>query len=106
MPVHSSSFITNPYVRSKFPEILYVIAMIEKEVNRAGIRSMIGDVFNSAVNPTKLIPALMMLYVDMEYLGGHNQFYDKFNPRYYIAELFNYLWDHPQYKVRGWEAPV
>mmetsp|Transcript_140655 Transcript_140655/g.244953 ORF Transcript_140655/g.244953 Transcript_140655/m.244953 type:complete len:956 (-) Transcript_140655:1043-3910(-) len=95
----SSTFITNPYVRAKFPEILYVIAMIEKQVSRATIRSPIADVFQTTVDPAKLVPALMVLYCDMENLGGHNQFYEKFTPRYYIAELFNYLWDIPKYKA-------
>ena len=39
-----------------------------------------------------LIPALLRLYVDIEFGGGSNQFYDKFNIRNQIGHLCNYLW--------------
>ena len=51
-------------------QILYVIAMIERQVSRAGMRSAMADIFHSAVNPAMLIPGLMIVYVDMESLGG------------------------------------
>ena len=39
-----------------------------------------------------LIPSLLYLYVDIEFTGGANQFYEKFNVRYQIGELCEYLW--------------
>ena len=45
-----------------------------------------------------LVPAIMQLYIDIEFTGSHTQFYDKFNVRYYISKLMKFLWGMPVYK--------
>ncbi len=56
------------------------------------------------VNPVSLkhlIPSLLYLYVDIEFTGGANQFYEKFNVRYQIGELCEYLWSVGAHR-RAW----
>ena len=46
----------------------------------------------NATATKNLIPSLLRLYVDIEFTGGANQFYDKFNIRHQIGEMCEYLW--------------
>eukprot|EP00475_Leptophrys_vorax_P033553 TRINITY_DN5293_c0_g2_i1.p1 TRINITY_DN5293_c0_g2~~TRINITY_DN5293_c0_g2_i1.p1 ORF type:complete len:368 (+),score=38.64 TRINITY_DN5293_c0_g2_i1:49-1104(+) len=46
-----------------------------------------------------LAPNLIKLYVDVEFTGGHNAFYEKFNTRFEIADLLEYLWDVPSHRA-------
>ena len=47
------------------------------------------------------MPALLRLYVDIEFTGGNNQFYDKFNIRYQIGEILEYAWKVEPHR-RAW----
>lgn len=35
---------------------------------------------------------------EIEITGSHTQFYDKFNIRYYITQLFKLVWDNPAHR--------
>ena len=50
-----------------------------------------------------LVPAALRLYVDIEFTGAANQFYDKFNIRYQIGEICEYLWRVEPHR-RAWAA--
>ena len=39
------------------------------------------------------MPSLIRLFVDIEYTDRHNQFFEKFHMRLYIAEMLEYLWN-------------
>ena len=93
----NTSFVKNPYLRCKFVEVL-----------RHWIRSKRVPVAETRdtlrVNPVSLkhlIPSLLYLYVDIEFTGGANQFYEKFNVRYQIGELCEYLWSVDAHRARG-----
>jgi Ubiquitin elongating factor core len=49
-----------------------------------------------------LVPALLAVYIDIEYTDRGNQFYEKFNMRHSIAELLVWLWEVPQHRT-NWE---
>ena len=36
--------------------------------------------------------------VEIEITGSHTQFYDKFNTRYYITQLFKLVWTNPTHR--------
>lgn len=36
--------------------------------------------------------------VEIESTGSHTQFYDKFNIRYYITQLFKLVWSNPTHR--------
>ena len=50
-----------------------------------------------------LVPSLLRLYVDIEFTGAANQFYDKFNIRHQIGEMCEYLWRLDDHRA-AWSA--
>ena len=106
----NSEYVKNPYLRAKFVEILMTWLPGDPDdpdgMNRGGRgwNPRMADLFEGhplALN--SLIPALLRLYVDIEFGGGSNQFYDKFNIRNQIGHLCNYLWRVDSYK-RSWKT--
>jgi len=58
----------------------------------------VSTLFGGNVLASKFLPSgLMTFYVDIEHTGASTQFYDKFNYRYYIADIMKYLWTLPAY---------
>ena len=80
----NTSFVKNPYLRCKFVEVLRHWIPFEDGYQSPKLATLFE------VNPVSLkhlIPSLLYLYVDIEFTGGANQFYEKFNVRYQIGEL-------------------
>ena len=85
----NTTFVKNPYLRCKFVEVLRHWIPFEDGYQSQKLLSLFE------VNPVSLanmIPSLLYLYVNVEFTGAHNQFYEKFNVRYQIGELCEYLW--------------
>ena len=85
----NTAFVKNPYLRCKFVEVLRHWIPFEDGYQSQKLMTLFE------VNPVSLknlIPSLLYLYVDIEFSGGANQFYEKFNVRYQIGELCEYLW--------------
>jgi len=96
----NADFVKNPYLRCKFVEVLR--CWIPDE--HGHISQKLLSLFE--VNPislTNLVPGLLRLYVGIEFTGAHNQFYEKFNVRYQIGELCEYLWTVGAHK-KAWIA--
>lgn len=91
----NTTFVKNPYLRCKFVEVLRHWIPFEGGYQSQKLLSLFE------VNPVSLvnmIPSLLHLYVDIEFTGTDNQFYEKFNVRYQIGELCEYLWSVPAHK--------
>lgn len=94
----NTSFVKNPYLRCKFVEVLRHWIPFEDGYQSPKLATLFE------VNPVSLkhlIPSLLYLYVDIEFTGGANQFYEKFNVRYQIGELCEYLWSVGAHR-RAW----
>lgn len=88
---------------------------------RESSRGSLGDVLNFHPLALKnLMPCLVHAYVrkytptfsfdcsastdcslniiEIEITGSHTQFYDKFNTRYYITQLFKLVWTNPTHR--------
>ncbi|EPY51744.1 ubiquitin-protein ligase E4 [Schizosaccharomyces cryophilus OY26] len=88
-----SSYIKNPYLRAKLVEILFYGVQ-----THPGQPDVMTDVLSTSKVATKwLIPALMGFYIEIESTGQSTQFYDKFNIRFYICEVFRTIWKLPAY---------
>jgi len=37
-------------------------------------------------------------FTEIEITGSHTQFYDKFNIRYYITQIFKMVWSNPSHR--------
>jgi ubiquitin conjugation factor E4 B len=96
MFIANSKYVHNPYVRSKFPEVL---ASVTPEEGFRIPDSVKSSLFMSQLMKKHLLPGLLQLFSDVEFTGASTQFYDKYNIRYFIALLVKYLWNHdPAYK--------
>ncbi|CCJ31148.1 unnamed protein product [Pneumocystis jirovecii] len=93
----SSSYIKNPYLKAKLAEILFY-GTLKQHNYPYGI---LGDILNSnAFSLHHLLPALMSFYVEVESTGLSSQFYDKFNIRYQISQVFKAIWENPGHREK------
>ncbi|KAG0567242.1 hypothetical protein M758_7G160400 [Ceratodon purpureus] len=91
-PLH----VKNPYLRAKMVEVLN--AWMPSKCYSPTLGSSMSSLFEGHQLALQyLVPNLLQLYVDIEFTGAHNQFYDKFNIRHNIAELLEYLWSVPSH---------
>ncbi|KAL3525886.1 hypothetical protein ACH5RR_014258 [Cinchona calisaya] len=89
----SPEFIRNPYLRAKMVEVLNCW------MPRGSGSSATATLFEGhQLSLEYLVRNLLKLYVDIEFTGSHNQFYEKFNIRHNIAELLEYLWQVPSHR--------
>lgn len=93
----SGWYIKNPFIKAKLAEIMWW-NVIPYGYSQTGI---LGDVIN--VHPlalAHLVPACMSFWVEAESTGSHTQFYDKFNIRYHLSQIFKVIWNNPQHQDR------
>ena len=90
----SPQYVKNPYLRAKFVEILRGWLPGDPTDSRYEYVPRYAALFEGGNNlaSTFLVPSLLRLYVDIEFTGAANQFYDKFNIRHQIGEMCEYLW--------------
>ncbi|EXX53635.1 hypothetical protein RhiirA5_349834 [Rhizophagus irregularis] len=89
----SSTYIKNPYLKAKLVEILFYYTI--RNENEGGI----GSILNThPIALEHLMSSLMSFYVEVEQTGTHTQFYDKFNIRYNISQIFNSIWNNQMYR--------
>ncbi|KAI5478750.1 ubiquitin conjugation factor E4 B [Pseudohyphozyma bogoriensis] len=91
----STPYMKNPYLKGQFVEIMFFLTRPMPNYPRGSL----GDVLNFHPLALKnLMPCLVHAYVQIEITGSHTQFYDKFNTRYYITQLFKLVWSNPTHR--------
>ncbi|ORY88496.1 ubiquitin elongating factor core-domain-containing protein [Leucosporidium creatinivorum] len=91
----STPYMKNPYLKGQFVEIMYYLS----QPMPRNPRGCLGDVLNFHPLALKnLMPSLVHAYVQIEITGSHTQFYDKFNIRYYITQIFKMVWSNPSHR--------
>ncbi|SGY17721.1 BQ5605_C015g07870 [Microbotryum silenes-dioicae] len=91
----STPYMKNPYLKGQFVEIMYYLTRPMPRYPTG----CLGDVLN--FNPLALkhlMPCLIHAYIEIEITGSHTQFYDKFNTRYYITQLFKLVWSNQSHR--------
>ncbi|KAK2808847.1 hypothetical protein FQN50_004323 [Emmonsiellopsis sp. PD_5] len=95
--LQSSDYIKNPYLKAGLITILYRGTWR----HRNGARGVLVDLLNSLSFATEhLLHALMKFYIEAEFTGTHTQFFDKFNIRYEIFQIFKCIWPNTVYRNR------
>ncbi|KAI0516607.1 hypothetical protein KFK09_009284 [Dendrobium nobile] len=89
----SPSYVKNPYLRAKMVEVLNCWMP-----QRSGVSSTASLFEGHTLSLDYLLRNLLKVYVDIEFTGSHNQFFDKFTIRHNIAELLEYLWNVPSHR--------
>ncbi|GAA5900931.1 hypothetical protein JCM8208_007568 [Rhodotorula glutinis] len=91
----STPYMKNPYLKGQFVEIMYYLT----RPSYTAPRGCLGDVLNfHSLALKNLMPCLIHAYIEIEVTGSHTQFYDKFNIRYYITQLFKLVWSNPTHR--------
>ncbi|CAG8708529.1 9385_t:CDS:10, partial [Acaulospora morrowiae] len=93
--LNSSTYIKNPYLKAKLVEILFHYTLYGE--NEGGIGAIL---LTHPISLNHLMPSLMQFYVEVEQTGAHTQFYDKFNIRYNISQIFKAIWNNHAHKER------
>lgn len=91
----STNYFKNPYLMSKFLEVLYVInPAILESTEALHLRFM-----SHPISEEHLPSALMRFYTDVEQTGASTEFYDKFTFRYHISIVMKSMWDSQIHKL-------
>lgn len=91
----SGWWIRNPFLKAKLAEMLSYNVMPYGPY-KSGV---LGDTINShPLALQHLVPALIAFWIDAESTGSNSQFYDKFNIRYHLVQIFKEIWTNPDHK--------
>ncbi|KAI9138821.1 ubiquitin elongating factor core-domain-containing protein [Paraphysoderma sedebokerense] len=86
--------VKNPYLKSKLVEVLFYFTLPTRTS-----QSPFSSVFSThQLSRSYLISSLMSFWIDVEQTGLSSQFYDKFNIRYNISQIFECVWSDPWFK--------
>lgn len=104
--IGATSYVRNSWLRSQMAEVLHIWLpdnFIESGWRRARsapqVASRLSTLYeHSEAVVSQLVPSLIRLYCDIESSGRHSQFYDKFNTRYQLGEILEYLWGIPRHR--------
>ncbi|THZ82051.1 hypothetical protein D6C84_06076 [Aureobasidium pullulans] len=102
--LRNTNYIKNPYMKAGLVTILFH-GVWPFGSNSKGV---LGDLLNGSEFCQKhLLHALMQFYIECESTGTHTAFYDKFNIRYEIFQVFKSVWGNVVYRESlGKEAEV
>lgn len=100
--LRDTHYIQSPYLKAGLVTILFHGVW----PYGSSSKGVLGDILNGSPFAHKhLMHALMTFYIQCESTGTHTQFYDKFNIRYEIFQVFKCIWSNPIYRERlGKEA--
>lgn len=94
--LRSSDYIKNPYLKAKLVEILFNGS---RAARRGDTQGPLSPTLNAhALALEHLFPALMGFYIEVESTGLSSQFYDKFNIRFHISQIFKSIWENPAHR--------
>lgn len=89
----------NPFLKSRMVEILFYGAVDQPLTTGGVIPGAMVEIFETnRLCLGHLLPAIMMIYADIEHTGRSSQFYDKFNTRELVVHIFKVLWRISHYR--------
>ncbi|KAK5094706.1 Ubiquitin conjugation factor E4 [Exophiala xenobiotica] len=92
-----SDFIKNPYLKGSLVTILFRGTW----VYRHGAPGILANQYNSLPFALEhLLHAMMKFFIEAEFMGGHQQFFDKFNIRFEIFQIIKCIWPNPIYREK------
>lgn len=93
--LRNSEYIKNPYLKASLVTILFRGTWSWRQ----GGRGILADQYNSMPFATEhLLHSLMKFFIEAEFMGGHGQFFDKFNVRYEIFQIIKCVWPNAVYR--------
>ncbi|EXJ58547.1 ubiquitin conjugation factor E4 B [Cladophialophora yegresii CBS 114405] len=93
--LRNSEYIKNPYLKASLVTILFRGTWTWRQ----GGRGILADQYNSMPFATEhLLHSLMRFFIEAEFMGGHGQFFDKFNVRFEIFQIIKCIWPNTVYR--------
>ena len=93
--LRNSEYIRNPYLKASLVTILFRGTWTW----RAGGRGILADQYNGMpFAMDHMLHSLMKFFIEAEFMGGHGQFFDKFNVRFEIFQIIKCIWPNTIYR--------
>jgi len=93
--LHASDFIKNPYLKGTLVQVLFRGTW----TFRHGSPGILVNQYNSLPFALdNLLHVMMKFFIEAEFMGGHTQFFDKFNVRFEIFQVIKSIWPNPIYR--------
>jgi len=93
--LRNSEYIKNPYLKASLVTILFRGTWSWRQ----GGRGILADQYNSMPFAAEhLLHSLMQFFIEAEFMGGHGQFFDKFNVRFEIFQIIKCIWPNTVYR--------
>lgn len=95
--LESSNFIKNPYLKAEMITILFRGTWPRYH----GGTGVLAQQYNALPFATEhLMHAVMKFFIEAEFMGGHTQFFDKFNVRFEIFQIIKCIWPNSVYREK------
>ncbi|RMZ81007.1 hypothetical protein DV738_g2496, partial [Chaetothyriales sp. CBS 135597] len=93
--LRNSEYIKNPYLKASLVTILFRGTWKWRQ----GGPGILADQYNGMEFARKnLLHSLMKFFIEAEFMGGHGQFFDKFNVRFEIFQVIKCIWPNNVYR--------
>ncbi|KAL6933208.1 hypothetical protein ACO0R3_002308 [Hanseniaspora guilliermondii] len=106
--LRNNELLSNPHIKSDLITVMAICSAEQKsnstpntndwfmDENKPGF--MIDEIIGNKMACDSLLYGLLDFYIRVEKTGGSNEFYDKFNSRYYISMILEQLYKIPSFK--------
>ncbi|XBW37460.1 hypothetical protein QEN19_003042 [Hanseniaspora menglaensis] len=104
--LRNNELLSNPHLKSDMVSIMAICSAEQKNhtdatewyIDEAKPGFMINEIISNPTASEHLLYGLLDFYIQIEKTGGSNEFYDKFNSRYYISMILEQLYKIPHFK--------
>jgi len=95
--LRNSEYIRNPYLKASLVTILFRGTWTW----RPGGHGILADQYNGMPFAMEhMLHSLMKFFIEAEFMGGHGQFFDKFNVRFEIFQIIKCIWPNSIYREK------
>jgi ubiquitin conjugation factor E4 B len=95
--LRNSEYIRNPYLKASLVTILFRGTWTW----RPGGRGILANQYNGMPFAMEhMLHSLMKFFIEAEFMGGHGQFFDKFNVRFEIFQIIKCIWPNTIYREK------
>lgn len=104
--LRNNELLSNPHLKSDMISIMAICSAEQKNhtdanewyIDEAKPGFMVNEIIANATANEHLLYGLLDFYIQVEKTGGSNEFYDKFNSRYYTSMILEQLYKIPHFK--------
>lgn len=95
--LQASDFIKNPYLKGTLVSVLFRGTWAYRQGSPGALVNQYNSLPFALDN---LLHVMMKFFIEAEFMGGHTQFFDKFNVRFEIFQVIKSIWPNPIYREK------